>query len=72
MRTLTRVVMVLVTVALAAPALACSDMQQTTAQTKTEQPAVVKAPAKQSTQTAAKKPSKTDKAPTQSTVATAN
>lgn len=43
MRNLTRVVAVLAAVAFAVPALACSEMQQTTAQTKVEKPAVAKA-----------------------------
>jgi hypothetical protein len=43
MKNLTRVVAVLAAVAFAVPALACSEMQQTTAQTKVEQQPVAKA-----------------------------
>jgi hypothetical protein len=59
MRNLTRVVAVLAAVAFAAPALACSEMQQTTAEKKVEKPVVAKAD----------KTKKTDKA--QTTVAKA-
>jgi hypothetical protein len=43
MRNLTRVAAVLAAVAFAVPALACSEMKQTTAQTKVEQQPVAKA-----------------------------
>ncbi len=55
MKTLIRLGAVLVAVALCAPALACSEMmQQTTAQTTEQQPAVAKAQTKQTKQTATK------------------
>jgi hypothetical protein len=43
MKNLTRVVAVLVAVGFSAPALACSDMQQTTAEKTAAKPAVAKA-----------------------------
>ncbi len=62
MKTLIRLGAVLGAVALCAPALACSDMmQQTTAQTTEQQPAVAKSQTKQTKQ-ATKKTAKTQKA----------
>ena len=62
MRTLTRVAAVLLAAGLAAPALACSDMM-TSAQAKTDQPAVASTQkqAKPTAQAQAKKPAKADK-----------
>lgn len=54
MKMLARVVTVLALAAFAAPALPCSDMQQTTAVKKAESPVVAKKDVPQKTQKAAK------------------